>query len=172
MSDENESARGSGISRREALRRGAIVGGAVVWASPVVQTIGMHKAYAQTTPAVTDISFIALLLQCGTTTYRIKWETDFTGAPDECGNSFAIGNCNPSDLGSGSVSSCPDGVSASVNPNGSVTVTFPSSCNITDFVVKRGQCCAGPGQAGEPSVPIGGGSATFGVPTSNQTNCA
>ena len=168
MTDELEPVSGkSGISRREALRRGAIAGGAIVWASPVVQTIGMRKAYAQTTPAVTDISFIALLLECGSTTYRIKWETDFTGAPDECGNSFSIGDCPPGDLPAGSTSACPADVSASVNPNGSVTVTFPASCNITDFVVKRGQCCAGPGAAGEPSTPIGGGSATFPIPSTN-----
>lgn len=171
MSDELEPASGSGISRREALRRGAIVGGAVVWASPVVQTIGMQKAYAQTTPAVTDISFIALLLNCGGTTYRVKWESDFTGGPDECGNSFAIGDCNPADfVGTADVSTCPSGVTAAVNPNGSVTVTL-GSCTITDFIVKRGQCCAGPSEAGEP--PAGGsGQVTFPIPSSNQGGCS
>lgn len=168
MNDEGDEIKGAtGISRREALRRGAIVGGAVVWASPVLQTIGMQKAYA-VTPVVTDISFIALLLECGTTVYRIKWDGDFTGPPDECGPNFAIGNCPAGDLPSGTTADCPTGVNASVNPNGSVTVTFPSDCQITDFVVKRGQCCAGPGDAGEPSAPISGGSATFPVPNTNQ----
>ncbi len=36
------------ISRREILKRGALVGGAVVWATPVVQTLGMGRAFAQT----------------------------------------------------------------------------------------------------------------------------
>jgi len=34
------------ISRREILKRGAFVGGAVVWATPVVQTLGMGRAFA------------------------------------------------------------------------------------------------------------------------------
>ena len=36
------------ISRREILKRGAFVGGAVVWATPVVQTLGMGRAFAAT----------------------------------------------------------------------------------------------------------------------------
>jgi hypothetical protein len=38
-----------GLSRREALRRGAIVGGAAVWAVPVVQSVGLTSALAQGT---------------------------------------------------------------------------------------------------------------------------
>ncbi len=41
----------TGITRRDALKRGAVVGGAVIWASPVVQTIGMRDAWAQSTPS-------------------------------------------------------------------------------------------------------------------------
>lgn len=36
------------ITRREILKRGAFVGGAVVWATPVVQTLGMGRAFAAT----------------------------------------------------------------------------------------------------------------------------
>ena len=39
---------GSGISRRDAIKKGAIVGGAVVWATPVIQAIGINPAGAQT----------------------------------------------------------------------------------------------------------------------------
>ena len=38
---------GSGISRRDAIKKGAIVGGAVVWATPVIQAIGITPAGAQ-----------------------------------------------------------------------------------------------------------------------------
>ncbi len=38
---------GEGLSRREALKRGAVMGGALVWAVPVVQTVGMNAALAQ-----------------------------------------------------------------------------------------------------------------------------
>ena len=36
-----------GVTRRDILKRGALVGGALVWATPVVQTIGMQRAQAQ-----------------------------------------------------------------------------------------------------------------------------
>lgn len=38
---------GSGISRRDAIKKGAVVGGAVVWATPVIQAIGVSPAGAQ-----------------------------------------------------------------------------------------------------------------------------
>ena len=36
------------LTRREALKRGAVIGGTVLWVTPVVQTLGMGRAYAQT----------------------------------------------------------------------------------------------------------------------------
>ena len=36
-----------GITRREALRRGALLGGALTWATPIVQVLGMKPALAQ-----------------------------------------------------------------------------------------------------------------------------
>lgn len=37
----------SGMTRRDALRRGAILGGAAVWTAPAVQTIGVRAAFGQ-----------------------------------------------------------------------------------------------------------------------------
>lgn len=37
-----------GITRRDMLKRGAIFGGAVMWSTPVVQTVGMSRALAAT----------------------------------------------------------------------------------------------------------------------------
>ena len=37
----------SGITRRDVLKRGAIAGGAVLWAVPVVQVIGMSASHAE-----------------------------------------------------------------------------------------------------------------------------
>lgn len=45
MDNTNEAS--NSISRRELLKRGAIVGGMALWATPVVQTVGMSAAYAQ-----------------------------------------------------------------------------------------------------------------------------
>jgi hypothetical protein len=45
MDVENQN---SGLTRREMLKRGAVLGGAVAWATPAVQLIGMRPALAQT----------------------------------------------------------------------------------------------------------------------------
>ena len=37
-----------GLSRREAIKKGAIVGGTVLWVTPLVQSVGMSPASAQT----------------------------------------------------------------------------------------------------------------------------
>lgn len=44
------------ISRRDALRRGAVLGGTLVWAAPAVQSVGMRGAFAQQngTPETSD----------------------------------------------------------------------------------------------------------------------
>lgn len=42
-----ESETGSGITRRQALKRGAAVAGTAVWVAPVVQALAMSPASAQ-----------------------------------------------------------------------------------------------------------------------------
>ena len=37
-----------GITRRQALKKGTLLGGALMWATPVVQVVGMRPALAQT----------------------------------------------------------------------------------------------------------------------------
>lgn len=75
--------KGEGISRRDLLRKGAVLGGAVVWAAPVVQTLGMGRAYAQTASPTgdKDISYIGIMLTgCPepppslTGDFFVKWE--------------------------------------------------------------------------------------------------
>lgn len=43
-----------GITRRQALKKGAIFGGALAWATPVVQVIAMKPAFAQAASPVSD----------------------------------------------------------------------------------------------------------------------
>jgi hypothetical protein len=51
MSDRDDAVRrGLGISRRELLRRGAIVGGTLAWATPLIQSL-TPPAYAQMGPS-------------------------------------------------------------------------------------------------------------------------
>ena len=74
--------KGEGISRRDLLRKGAVLGGAVVWATPVVQTLSMGRAYAQTASptGVKGISYIGIMLTgCpepppSPVNFFVKWE--------------------------------------------------------------------------------------------------
>ena len=73
--------KGEGISRRELLRKGAVLGGAVVWATPVVQTLSMGRAYAQTASptGVKGISYVGIMLTgCpgDLTNFFVKWEEE------------------------------------------------------------------------------------------------
>ena len=67
-----------GISRRDLLRRGAALGGAVVWMTPVVQTLGMGRAFAQTASPPPGggqaISYVGVNVVCSTESYFVKWE--------------------------------------------------------------------------------------------------
>jgi hypothetical protein len=166
MSDEPRDA----IERRQFLKRAAIVGTATVWATPVIQSMG-PAAYAQGSPPPGfEISFVALLLQCGAKRYRIKFDVENLGRP-ECGRNFMVDACaDQLERGSpGIEQDCPLGVSAAEGPNGSIIVTLGACC-VADFVVKSGACCAGPGEAGEP--PAGQcGAIVFPQPTSNCEDC-
>ena len=79
-----------GITRRDLLRRGAVLGGAVMWTTPVVQTLGMGRAFAQTASPTggKDISYIGINVNCNGESYFLKWEDggweDSPGAAPEC----------------------------------------------------------------------------------------
>jgi hypothetical protein len=68
------------ITRRETLKRGAALGGALIWSVPTVQSLTMTAASAQAPSPGTntgpDISYIALNVICGGEEFFIKWEED------------------------------------------------------------------------------------------------
>ena len=68
-----------GLSRREMLRRSAIVGGALVWSVPVIQSIGMKAAAAQVagpSPGQCAACYCFTLNKKG----KVKKEFGFNGA--------------------------------------------------------------------------------------------
>lgn len=96
--------KGEGISRRDLLRKGAVLGGAVVWATPVVQTLSMGRAYAQTASptGVKGISYVGIMLTgCpgDLTNFFVKWEEEgedsdwemYPGAVPSCADKPAGG---------------------------------------------------------------------------------
>lgn len=171
-------------SRRTMIKRSAVIGGALLWAAPTVQTLSA-PAFAAGSPVAGggDISFVALLATCAGVKYRFKFEVE-NGVvqPVECGPKFSTGDCSDN-LGQGDPNvskECPPppGVTATANPDGSVTVSGLSGCTIHDFIVKAGQCCAGPGEGGEPTQAqaqaqaSGSGSIKFPEPSSVCADCA
>jgi hypothetical protein len=94
----------TGITRRDLLKRGALVGGAVLWATPVVQVVGMGRAYAK------DVS-----PNCSR--FCLKWNVDANEETGEltCTNGLTISaypvwSSNWEELGNGEGNSltCPD----------------------------------------------------------------
>ncbi len=73
MSEETPTEVGDlGLTRRELLRKGAALGGALAWSIPTVQTIRMAPAFAAATSFA--ISYIAVVLQCGEKFYQAKYD--------------------------------------------------------------------------------------------------
>jgi hypothetical protein len=152
---------GETLSRREALKRVAVVGGTLAWATPVVQTISAGPAFAQyPTPNGPALSFIALNVTCNGTAFFIKYETD------PCKESAGL-DCfedNP-----GGAPSCdfftPTGIKVDGEDlgfsgtvpapvTGDVTITVPLGCTVDQSAVKGGAdtCCPGPTGGSGPLV--------------------
>ena len=135
------------VSRRDALKRGAIAGGTLLWATPIVQTIGMTPALAQVASPVVNgpaLSFIALNVTCNGDPFFIKYEVT-EGAWDPEPGAAPFCECH----------FCPEGESADggflgfgvTGPNeaGCFTVTVPANCTVVDSAVMGGTvCCQGP----------------------------
>ena len=126
-----------GISRREALKRGAVAGGAVLWVTPIVQNVAISAAGAagpspQPGPAV---SFIAFRFTCGGTSYFVKHE-GFTLLDQDGTCIGSVNNPNQNSCGvddAGAASGCNTGLYTVVTSfsNGEatlVTVTLNANC--------------------------------------------
>jgi hypothetical protein len=151
MSDENQ----AGLSRRDALKRVAVLGGTLAWAAPAVQTLRVSPAFAQgASPRPgPDISFIGLNVECEDHTvsvpYTIKYEgcegTDcFESDPGKfpkCDFFTASGQKTDGDS---------LGFTAVLDPNTRcVTIIVPADCVVLNSAIKGGQeCCPGPSGTG------------------------
>jgi hypothetical protein len=130
-----------GITRRDLLKRGAALGGAVVWVTPVVQTVGMGRAFATTAspaPCTPGISYIAMNVTCGGVDYFIKWEAPGSWEIDP----GTAPGCEASFTPTGQkISGATLGFSVSVDANGFATVSIPVSCTVNKVAVKGSQNC-------------------------------
>ena len=127
----------SGLTRRELLKRGAAVGGAL-WAVPVVQMIGMNPAMAA---IPSDVCFCVKLDGCDE-------NSPFTGLGTSCIDEYGEvpGGCEtPSDIspfGPFNTGECAetyagDGICVDIDGT-TVTVYFPDHCRLTTVAEKGG----------------------------------
>ncbi len=147
------------ISRREALKRGAVFGGALVWATPVIQTVGMTPAFAQNTSPVDECEDFVF--------WRAKanWDEDegaFIWEPDP---GVGANDCDPCDDADGvDGSSFLDVENVVLNDDGepdtAEVVVTGGDCEILGIFTKEANDC-------HTGVIAGGGqSATVGNPGS------
>jgi hypothetical protein len=130
---ENEA---QGITRRDLLKRGAALGGAVVWATPVVQTLGMGRAFAQTASPVggKGISYIGInAYNCAEGgDYFAKWEDgDWEESPG------AAPDCADKDSLPDGVDGMTHGISVTLLSDSCAQVTLTEDCTY-DIWVKGG----------------------------------
>lgn len=72
------------VSRRDFLKRGALLGGALVWTTPVVQAVGMTPALAQVASPACNVWYAVKIQRVGTTT---DWEcVDISDQDEPSGN--------------------------------------------------------------------------------------
>jgi hypothetical protein len=152
----------AGLTRRTVLRRAAVAGG-VLWAAPAVTNLAQRAAAASGPPANGyDISFVAVLIKCGATSFQAKLDV---GGQETVADIINTPECVP--LARATSDQAPAGFTMSGDRN-SVTVTIPDGCLLESFRVKSGQCCDGPGAPNQPSAPAPGpGPFVFNRPLSN-----
>lgn len=123
-----------GISRRDLLRRGVVLGGAVMWTTPVVQTLGMGRAFAQTaSPTGKDISYLVIHWDCGSGEFHTKIE-------DGQQQAGATPDCEMSLEGS-TAANLPAGITVGAVSGSCVTITVDPSfdgCQVLEVLLKAG----------------------------------
>ena len=114
-----------GLTRRELLKRGALIGGALAWATPAVQLIGMQPALA---------SHVSELCFC------VKDESEPIGSGPLVPLGGSSGECLRADR-QGCTDTPPtlDGeFSVTNNGNGSYTIEYPANCELIAVSIKCG----------------------------------
>lgn len=117
-----------GMSRRDLLRRGAIVGGTLMWAAPTVQALG-PRAFASTTNGTPRdcraISYLAVVITNGET-YQFKInadgtvETELTDAVPKCPEPEGWGE-------EGNIGGYPSGTTWDITDECCWSITLPSN---------------------------------------------
>ena len=165
-----------GLSRRDLLRRGAIVGGTLVWAAPAVQTLA-RPAFGQTagTPEDgqgRDFSYVALRYTCGGAgPYAIKFDFGTDGGGNPVVEKCSTGNFRTprgqntdcdfdrSGLQTNNSAHCTDGTFVPTFHNNDLKTITISMAHNSDCIIEGvgvGKC-ASPAAVPEPCVYVDAG---------------
>lgn len=121
-----------GISRRDVMRRGALVGGAMVWATPMVQTMARPAFAVEGTPV--NMSWAAFTFLHDGRHYGFKIEVDTLGL-EEPGDTPCC--AEPEHWGGGSVANALhlDGVTLSVRQSNNCLIVggFPDDVDTVHY---------------------------------------
>ena len=138
QSSRNQQSGPSGLTRRELLKRGAVLGGALAWSTPVVQLIGMNPAMA------THVSQLCVCVKLDGCDATSPWSTINPNSPATC---IEIpGDCDPSpDLSLFQNGSCTAGADEfcvqQENGDGDLVLYYPEYCTLISLFEKAGQDC-------------------------------
>ena len=162
-----------GSSRRDFLRRSAIVGGTLVWAAPTVQSV-TPAAFAQTaTKSPKDFSYLVLCIMCNGAECCVKFDLNDDGTVAEftAGGGFAIPGCDDKysvgSTGKNCASYDPatnsgDFTVTPINKAQTVQVTLLNTTNCTlEDAVAFGKCGNPPTNGECKAGTISGNSVTF-----------
>ncbi len=150
---------GSGITRRTLVKRGAIVGGTVLWAAPVVQSF-TSPAFGQVGTGK-DLSYLAFFYDCGQGPRGVKIELNDNGTVAACEASADpdTPGCTLTPPAGATAGDCGKFI-VTVNA-GVVSVTFKEAdaCTFIDS--------AAVGKCGNPTNPASGGACVQGRAVGN-----
>lgn len=155
-----------GISRRDLLRRGAVVGGTLVWAAPAVQTIS-RAALAQTPGTAPPgdchaISYLALVISNGQD-YQFKIEADGTV---EAEVPMAVPHCGapPGWNATGNIGGFPAGTTWDIRDECCWSVTVPTGYTLVGVAMGAGGDSTDQGYCVQHSLTTDGLTYTFCAP--------
>lgn len=132
-----------GLTRRELLKRGAALGGALAWATPAVQLVGMSRAMAS---HVSDLCICVKLEGCSNESG--EWVELGSNNPGNCLDSADTSGCD-SDYPAGEDPEFAVGQCTGANANaefciefneedGTATIHFPERCSLIALAEKVG----------------------------------
>ncbi len=161
MDENTPTTEPGGLNRRDMLRRSALVGGALIWTAPAVQTLAAPAfAAGSTTPGDQcdghsgSISYVVALIKCGNSYYLVKYSATGEGAM-ACGDSVSVSsddnfcttglNALKTKAGTALLGTCPPGVSGGTNCSTTnqlacdLEIVLPVGCSLEGYVLHDGR---------------------------------